>query len=177
MCLDRILLKKAQNGDIEAVEKLLRRYERYVFNTALGFFKNPYDASDAAQEAMIKIYRKIGDFRGDASFRSWIFRITINVCKDILRKAKDVLLMDDTALVSAKVDSMTPEKALDDKLARERVIEAIMQLDEDFRNVVILRELNDQTYEEIARQLSISEGTVKSRLFRARSKLKESLKT
>ena len=175
MCLDRILLKKAQNGDIEAVEKLLRRYERYVFNTALGFFKNAYDASDAAQEAMIKIYRKLGDFRGDASFRSWIFRITINVCKDILRKAKDVLPMDEEMLVSAQVDSMTPEQALTEKLDRKRVTDAIMQLEEDFRNVIILRELNDQTYEEIARQLGLSEGTVKSRLFRARNKLKELL--
>ncbi len=110
MCLDRILLKKAQNGDIEAVEKLLKRYERYVFNTALGFFKNAYDASDAAQEAMIKIYRKINDFRGDASFRSWIFRITINVCKDILRKTKDILPMEDAMLMSEKVDRMTPRK-------------------------------------------------------------------
>ena len=175
MCLDRILLKKAQNGDIEAVEKLLRRYERYVFNTALGFFKNPYDASDAAQEAMLKIYQKINSFRGDASFRSWIFRITINVCKDILRKTKDVLATDEDSIINAQVDSMTPEQVLTEKLDRERVIEAIMQLDEDFRNGVILKELNDQSYEEIARQLDISEGTVKSRLFRARNKLKELL--
>ncbi len=175
MCLDRILLKKAQNGDIEAVEKLLRRYERYVFNTALGFFKNAYDASDAAQEAMIKIYRKIGAFRGDASFRSWIFRITINVCKDMLRKTKEVLPIDDEDFANLQSDSMTPEQALDNKLERARVIDAIQQLDEDFRNVIILRELNDESYEDIARQLDISEGTVKSRIFRARNKLKELL--
>jgi len=175
MCLDRLLLKRAKNGDIEAVEKLLKRYERYVFNTALGFFKNAYDASDAAQEAMIKIYQKIGSFREEASFRSWIFRITVNVCKDMVRKTKDVLPMDDTGFLSGQIDEMTPEKALDDKLERERVIAAISQLDEDHRHVIILRELNDQSYEEIARQLDISEGTVKSRLFRARNKLKELL--
>ena len=176
MCLDRVELKKAQQGDLAAVEKLLKKYERYVFNTALGFFKDGFLAADAAQEAMIKIYRSLGSFRFESSFRSWIFRITVNACKDMLRKQKDEITLDDSAERIISDESGSPERALDAKETKQTIIDAIRSLDDEHRNVIILRELNGQTYEEIARTLDISVGTVKSRIFRARTRLKEILR-
>jgi RNA polymerase sigma-70 factor, ECF subfamily len=175
MCFDRLLLKKAQQGDIAAVEKLLAKYERYVYNVALGFFKDSFDAADAAQEAMIKIYKKLNSFRGDSSFKSWIFRLTINTCKDELKRKKNIITFQNEILDSKPSQDFTPEEALLEKNHRAEIITAINQLDEDHRHVIILRDINDQTYDQIARTLEISIGTVKSRISRARGKLKEIL--
>ncbi len=175
MCLDRVELKKAQQGNLAAVEKLLKKYERYVFNTALGFFKDSFLAADAAQEAMIKIYRSLGSFRFESSFKSWIFRITVNACKDMLRRQKAEMPLEDSAERLLSDDSASPEQALDAKETKRTIIDAIKSLDDDHRNVIILRELNGQSYDQIARTLDISVGTVKSRIFRARTRLKEIL--
>jgi len=175
MCFDRILLKRAQSGDLEAIEKLLSKYEKYVFNTALGFFKDSFDASDAAQDAMIKIYRKLNSFRFESSFKSWVFRLTVNTCKDALRKRRDILTIDDNIFDNQESADVSPEKAVIDKAQREEIVGAIEKLDEDHKNVIILRDINDFTYDQIAKILDITVGTVKSRIFRARNKLKELL--
>jgi len=174
MCLDRIVLKKAQQGDLAAVEKLLKKYERYIFNTALGFFKDSFIAADAAQEAMIKIYQNLNQFRFESSFKTWIFRITTNTCKDIARKHKNEISID--LVKDPRIQDETPDSALDSKEQRTDIINAIQSLDDDHRNVIILRELNGQSYDQIASTLDISVGTVKSRIYRARGQLKEILK-
>jgi RNA polymerase sigma-70 factor, ECF subfamily len=175
MCFDQFLIKKAQKGDMQSLEKILFKYEKYVFNIALGFFKNTYDASDAAQEAMIKIYKKLSTYEFNSTLKTWIFRITVNTCKDQQKKKHELLGFDETSVAMSQIDPATPETKLMAKNQNEHVIHAINALDNDHKNVLILRELNDQTYDQIATTLGISIGTVKSRISRARNKVRDIL--
>lgn len=145
---------------------------------------NHEDASDIAQEAFIRVYQRLGDFRGDSSFETWLRRIVANACVDELRKRKrqrmvsldEPVEVDDGELGRQFADSgETPHEAAERRETQREVQEAILRLDEDYRVVLIMRDINNLSYEEIAATLRLPLGTVKSRLNRARAALKDIL--
>lgn len=181
---ETVLIQKSQQGDMDAFEQLLLRYEKKVYTIAYKYMGNPEDASDAAQEAMIKAYQSIGSFRGEASFGTWIGRITANKCLDELRKRKRIQVTSLDAEVELEEGSVQKEIAAEDATPEEHTIQQetvqyvqhiLNQMREEYRIVLVLRELEGHSYEEIASMLSCSLGTVKSRISRARNYLKEQI--
>lgn len=175
---ERSLIQKAQKGDMAAFESLVRQHERLVYNLALRTLGNDADAQDAAQEAFIKAWTGLGSFRGDSKFSVWLYRLTNNVCLDMLRRRKNEALSltvsdDDCGetMLDIPDDSSSPQSLLEKKELRRELQNAIDSLPEDYRRVLLLREEADLSYEEIGRVLNMDLGTVKSRIFRARKKL------
>lgn len=181
---DKELIARCQQGDMDAFEQLLARYEKKVYTIAYKYMNNPEDASDMAQEALMKAYQSITRFRGESSFGTWIGRITSNQCLDELRKRKKLQVTSLDAEVELENGSVQKEIADTGDTPEEYAIRQetagdmqtmIGQLREEYRVVLILRELEGHSYEEIAQLLSCSLGTVKSRISRARSYLKEQI--
>ncbi len=182
MIPDDLLVQQIKAGDIDAFETLVDRYQKQVYNIAYRYTGNQEDALDLAQEAFLKAYRGINNFRQEAAFKTWIYHITSNVCKDFLRKIKknnEVSL--DAPIYTAEgemekqiVDnSIGPDGIYERKELLEAIQKAISSLPEDHREVIILREIQQLSYEEIAEILDCSLGTVKSRISRARGLLKD----
>jgi len=173
---EKIIVEKAQNGDERAFEALVTRYERLVYAVALRLLGNESDAQDAAQEAFIKLYRYLPSFRGESKFSVWLYRLTNNVCIDMLRR-KNVptvsLSADDDGGAELNIPDgrFSPETQLEKKQLCQAVSRALGSLPEPYRQVLVLRELAGQSYEEIAQSLVLDIGTVKSRIFRARRRL------
>jgi RNA polymerase sigma-70 factor, ECF subfamily len=182
--LDELLVERAKRGDAEAFEQLASQYYRKVYNIAYRVIGNPEDASDVAQEAFERAYLSLPEFRGDSSFQTWLLRITHNACLDELRRRKRRKVtsldepmsvedgeMDRQLAVADEADG--PEQTLE-RLEVQRVVqESISALDEEYRVVVVMRDIQGYSYNEIAETLGINLGTVKSRLNRARHALKE----
>ena len=173
------VIERVLSGDVNAYEQLVTQYEKSVYNLALRMTDNPEDAADMAQEAFIKAYNSLSSFRGDSKFSVWLYRIVSNVCLDFLRRqsrrpAVSLSVEDDDGEETQLDDpdeSMSPESQLERKLTRESVREGLRQLPEDYRQILLLRELQGLSYDEISQTLGIGVGTVKSRIFRAREKL------
>ena len=173
------VIKRILEGDINAFELLMSAYEKNVYNLALRMCSNPEDAADMTQEAFIKAYNSLSSFRGDSKFSVWLYRIVSNVCLDFLRKQKrrpSVSLSvedDDGESTELQIpdESNSPHKLLEQKLSREALSRGLKELPEDQRQILILRELQGLSYDEISEVLNIEAGTVKSRIFRARKKL------
>lgn len=176
------LIRRSQEGDLDAFEQLILQYEKRVYTIAYKYMSNHEDASDMAQEALIKAYRSIASFRGEAAFGTWIGRITANCCLDELRKRKNMQLMslEETLELdegNVKKEFCAPVATPEEYALRQETLQymqsLIDELKEENRIVIILRELEGYSYEEIARILNCSLGTVKSRISRARAYLKE----
>lgn len=181
---ETVLIQKSQQGDLEAFEQLLTQYEKKVYTIAYKYMGNAEDASDMAQEAFIKVYQSIGSFRGEASFGTWIGRITANKCLDELRKRKKIQVTSLDEEVELEEGSVRKEIAAEidtpeDHTIRQETVRYVQsmigQMREEYRIVLVLRELEGHSYEEIAQMLSCSLGTVKSRISRARNYLKEQI--
>ena len=176
---EKMYLEKARLGDGEAFGELVRFYESFVYNTAYGFMLNPDDSFDVAQDAFLKAWRGIKDFKGSSAFSTWLYRITANTAKDALalkkKRASELSSTLEDGEVLDTPDLSTPEKAFIEKESHEELIKALNSLDEAMREIVILRELNGLSYEEISAILDVELGTVKSRLSRAREKLREKI--
>lgn len=157
---------KAKNGDKEAFIELINENRLNIYRVAKGILKNEYDIEDAIQNTVIKAFEKISTLKNDDFFRTWIIRILINECNDILRKNKRVVSLE---------DSIEKEK-YDDKYENMDLINAVKSLNEDLRNITVLYYFEDMSTVEIAKTLEIPEGTVRSRLSRAREKLRERMK-
>lgn len=173
---------KAQKGDIAAFEKLVSANEAFVYNLALRTLGNGQDAQDAAQEVFIKVWTSLSSFRGESKLSVWLYRITSNVCTDILRRRKtdtvSLTIEDDEGGESefAVPDTApTPHEALEKKERQSALAAALEALPEDYRRALLLRESGGLSYAEIASLLHTDLGTVKSRIFRARKKLCEIL--
>ena len=182
---EKYLLERAKSGEVEAFERLIEGYQKKVFNIALRMIGNYDDASELAQEVFIKVYKSIRSFKEESSFSTWIYKITSNVCLDEIRKRKNkkvVYLDDDVKLEDGEVrhqiedDSPSPEALLERKEIKRVVKEAIQSLSEEHRLVIVMRDLQGMSYEEIGKIVKCPEGTVKSRINRARQALKEILK-
>ena len=173
-CIERVL-----QGDANAFEHLVHAYEKNVYNLALRSLGNPQDAEDVTQEAFLKAYRSLSSFRGDSKFSVWLYRIVSNLCLDLLRAkqrrpVQSLTVENDEGEVDEleiSDEHFSPEKLLDRKLTRESVQRGLASLPDDSRQILLLRELQGMSYEEIGETLGLEPGTVKSRIFRARKKL------
>lgn len=183
---EKDLLEKSKRGDIKSFELLIEGYQKKVFNIAYRIVNNYEDANDLAQEVFIRVYKSIGSFKEQASFSTWIYRITTNVCMDELRKRKNrnVVSLDeelkiDDGEIKRQVESNepTPEETVEKNELKKIVNEAISSLAEEHRIAIVLRDIQGFSYEEIAKFTNCPEGTVKSRINRARRSLKEILKS
>lgn len=165
------ILSKCRGGNQEAWNMLINSYSKSVYNIALNFFAERDIASDVTQEIFIKVYHNLDKFREEKNFSSWIFTISRNFCIDYWRKNKKYLLNSQELDEKIGTGLPTPE----DQLIKESEIEVlrkkIAQLEPDLRLILILRDIHDLSYQEIAEKFSIPEGTVKSRINRARLKL------
>lgn len=178
------LIALSRRGDVDAFGQLVATYERHVYTVAFRFMGNHADASDLAQEAFLRAFRGIGKFRGDCSFKTWLNQITANVCRDQLRKQRRNPTIsldaatnseDDPAQVILPDYSNCPERVFQQREEREYLQEVLNTLPIEFRIVLILRDVQGLSYEEIANSLHIPLGTVKSRLNRARHLVRDKL--
>ena len=173
------VIQAVLDGDVNAYEALVKEYEKNVYNLALRMTGNSKDAADMAQEAFIKAYNSLTAFRGDSKFSVWLYRIVSNVCLDFLRsrsRKQTVSLStenDDGEEVELDIadETHSPEQLLDRSLTRDAVRRGLAALPPDHREILLLREIQGLSYEEIADVLGLEAGTVKSRIFRARKKL------
>ena len=173
------VIRRVQDGDVNAFEDLVAAYEKNVYNLALRMTGSPQDAEDMAQEAFLKAYHSLSSFRGESKFSVWLYRIVSNLCLDFLRKRKKQstfsLSVEDDEGEEAQLDlpdlSQSPEALLEKKLTREAVQRGLAALPEDARHILLLREIQGLSYEEIGEALGLEAGTVKSRIFRARKRL------
>ena len=175
---EKKIIEKVLGGDANAFEDLVLKYEKTVYNLALRMMGDRDDASDMTQEAFIKAYGSLSSFRGDSKFSVWIYRITTNVCLDFLRsksRKQQVSLTvsddDEDAQLDIPDPKADPEQQLIKKISMQSVEEGLKTLPDKQRQILVMRELGGMSYAEIGKALSIEEGTVKSRIFRARKRL------
>ncbi|MCX7714412.1 MAG: sigma-70 family RNA polymerase sigma factor [Clostridia bacterium] len=176
------LVRLCQKGDHEAFNQLVQLYQSKVINIAYGLLSNTEDAADAAQDTFIKIYRSISSFKGKSSLSTWIYRITVNVCTDILRKRGKQNIFsinthteDDEREFDIKDPSHTPDELAEITEMQKEIRSAIASLPHDYKIVVVLYDIEGLSYNEISQILSCPIGTVKSRLNRGRTLLKNAL--
>lgn len=173
------LISKCKNGDIQSFEILIDSYSKQVFNILYRMLGNEEDAKDVSQEVFIKVYKKIGSFHGKSKFSTWLYRITVNSGKDHIKRKKVDLPIDEfqnTKLESEPRKGSNPEAAFDETERSEIILKALMKLNEEHRVLILLRDIQGFSYEDIGKILKINIGTVKSRLNRGRIRLKDLLK-
>jgi RNA polymerase sigma-70 factor (ECF subfamily) len=168
------LVKAAQSGDKEALVRLLREIEHQVYRTAYYLLNDEQDALDASQEALIRIYTHIGSYEEKAQFRTWVQRIVTNICIDKFRRKRPAVSIEEHDMVFRARDDVETEVL--SSCAAEDIREAIGKLPDHHRTVVVLRYLQDFSYNEIADSLNLPLNTVKSYLFRARQQLQTLLR-
>ena len=176
---EKEIIERVLGGDVNAFEELVLRYEGTVYSLALRMVSNREDAADMTQEAFIKAYNSLPSFRGDSRFSSWLYRIASNVCLDFLRsksrrpQSSLTLGGDDDEDVQLEIPDPAagPEEQLIKKLSMQSLSEGLKLLPDNQRQILAMRELGGMSYAEIGAALSLEEGTVKSRIFRARKKL------
>jgi len=182
--LERQCIQKCQKGDNDAFEWLYEKYHRGLYGYLLSLFKSPQAAEDCVQDVFVKLFRQIGSYRFESPFAHWLFRLARNQAFDQMRRNK---VRRTESLDAENEDGHSAHERLpgpgDDpermalKSEKAAVVrEAVLELPEAFRVVMVMREWDDLSYEEIAERLDLSEGTVKSRIFRARGLLAKKLK-
>lgn len=181
LCLARAL----RSGSEEAYELLLTRFQQPVYTLALRLLNDPANASDVVQEVFLKVFRNIGTFRGQSSLKTWIYRITVNEAHNARRwlfrhRGREVELDDnpeDARSLREKIpdNARSPFDAAWDREQQGLIEEALKRVNPIFREAVVLRDLADLSYDEIAEVLSVSLGTVKSRILRGREALRQQL--
>lgn len=173
------LVEDAVRGDARAFEILMETHESRMYAVALRMCQNREDAQDCLQEAMMRVYKALPTFKGESSFSTWAYRITMNTCLDDLRRKKNKAASSLDALLdlgwSPADEDNTPERKFSQKEAQREISRAIQSLPEDMRAAIVLRDIHGFSYEEIASMLSINIGTIKSRISRGREKLREIL--
>lgn len=176
------LVRRVQAGDSSSFEPLVLDNQTKVYNLALRTVGNEDDAFDMSQEAFIKAYNSIGSFRGESRFSVWLYRLTMNVCLDFLRsegrRAHGSLTYvdeEDEKELEICDERFSPESVAEKNELRHSVNAGLLKLPANYRAILLLREIDGLSYEEIGAALSLEEGTVKSRIFRARKKLCEIL--
>ncbi len=176
------IIREVLDGDANAFEAIVREYEKNVYNIALRMSGDREDALDVSQESFLKAYHSLANFRGESKFSVWLYRIVSNTCLDFLRERKrraEIPLVrgddEDGEELQIGDESQSPETLFQRKLTREALQRGLTSLPEDQRKILLLREIQGFSYEEIGQILSLESGTVKSRIFRARRKMCEFL--
>jgi RNA polymerase sigma-70 factor (ECF subfamily) len=182
---DALLVERVQRGDKQAFELLVVKYQRKILRLLSRLIRDPSEIEDVAQEAFIKAYRALPQFRGDSAFYTWLYRIAINTAKNHLVasgrrpsspsefETEDGETFDETDTLS---DNNTPESVLASREIAETVNAAIEALPEELRSAIVLREIEGMSYEDIATAMGCPIGTVRSRIFRAREAIASRLK-
>lgn len=176
---DEQLVKRSQRGDTQAYEELVARHRDKVYARAFSMMRNEDDAFDLSQEAWIKGWQRLKQFQGDSSFATWMTRITINLCLDLMRKQKRQRaesieqMSEETGGVERQMPVITtnPTEGLERSELRKRIDAAMTQLSEAHRTVLVLHEFEELEYKAIAKVMKCSLGTVMSRLFYARRRM------
>ena len=183
---DRLLVMQAKEGNREAFTALMELYQIKVYSLALRMTGSPEDAADLSQEAFLNAWRGLPTFQGNSSFSTWIYRLTNNACIDFLRREKRRKNMEGTfSLDDEETDyaAMVPDDApsaqtlLEGRELKDAIGRGLMQLSEEHRQVLVLREVNGLSYTEISKITGLEEGTVKSRIARARLSLRKILQS
>lgn len=181
---ERALIERCRRHDLEAFDELVRLYERRIFNFALRLSGNHHDAEDITVETFIRVFNAIANFRGDATFSTWLFRIAHNVFLDMRKKERahphtslqDVLELDESEVTRQVEDpAPLPERMAEDAELSQILRRAIDELPDYQKTMVLLYHTQNKSYEEIAEIMHLPIGTVKSRLNRARIALKSKL--
>lgn len=174
-------IDQARQGDSDAFERLVRLYEKRVFALTSRMCRNPSDAEEAAQEAFLAAWQGLAFFRGEASFSTWLYRLASNACVDLLRRenrhqSNAGPSLDDGELALDPTDeSPSPHALAEQAELRQQIETALSALPPEYRQVLILREMHQRTYDEIAEICSLDLGTVKSRISRGRKRLRKIL--
>jgi len=175
--IDAELVARVQNGDKAAFDLLVLKYQRKVMRLLARMIRNPADVEDVAQEAFIRAYRSLPQFRGDCAFYTWLYRIALNTARNWLAAASHRPGAAQTASIDADEtfsaahtlsDLSTPESMLASREIAEAVSAAMADLPADLRTAIALREIDGMRYEDIATAMNSPIGTVRSRIFRAR---------
>lgn len=185
---DSLLVSSAQKGDLLAFEQLVAKHQKKMLNIAYRLIGDYDDACEVVQDAFVSAYRNLKTFRGEAKFTTWLTTITLNLSKNRLKQVRsrqghEAFSLDDPIQTNDGTMTMDPpskEPSVLDRMEqqdiRQRVQDCIKTLDTDFREALVLRDMQEFSYEEIGRMLNVREGTVKSRLFRARDLIRDCLK-
>ncbi len=181
---DQALVVRVQQGDKHAFDLLVARYQHRIIKLISRYVRDRDDAMDVAQEAFIKAYRALANFRGESAFYTWLYRIAINTAKNHLtalaRRPREASLTnadgEEISLDELQQENETPEKLLLVEEIKNTVFATIEGLQEDLRMAIMLREIDGLSYEEIATAMACPVGTVRSRIFRAREVIDEKLK-
>lgn len=178
------LVEQSRNGNVDAFEELIKDYKKSAFNIALRVLRNVEDAEDASQEALIKVYKNIQNFNMQSTFKVWMYRIVVNTCLDFKRKKIiNAVSIDENIDLGGNNeihreiadDSANPDVLVEKNFNNKLVNDAVNKLDDEYKTIIVLRDIQGFSYSEIAEILSCNLGTVKSRLNRARKSLKEIL--
>ena len=179
-CNERVLVKRAQTGDLSAYDELVRRYQERIYSTIYHMTANHEDATDLSQEAFIKAFRVLNTFKGDSSFFTWVYRIAVNKTINFLKQARkrtQISLNDldggaehDPDLI-ALISDKTPRRDLSLCELQEKLNEAMLKLSHVHRLVVTLHDIQGLSHDEISKIMDCNTGTVRSRLFYARQQL------
>ena len=176
---DTQLVKASQQGDQDAFALLVRRHQRRVFNLSLRMVQDYEDASEATQEAFVAAWQGLPSFRGEARFATWLYRIAYHCCLRRLERRKRERCLQAVIEAEQILDGMHKEQRVEDILERRDRLAVVRkqmeQLPAKYRSVLVLRHLQEMSYEEMAAVLSMPVGTIKTHLFRARNLLKERL--
>lgn len=179
---DEELVKKVKNGDADAFEQIIIKYEKKIFGLIYNMLRNENEIEDVAQEVFIKVYKNLDKFNGDSSLYTWIYKIATNLCLDQIKKRKEVIYIDEKLqLNDGEVEFQIPsdEKLQDEiyeqKELKQKLESCIDKLPEKQKAMIVLRDIKGLSYDEIAEILDLKLGTVKSQINRARLKLKELL--
>ncbi len=170
--IDELTLLRARRGDAEAFESLIQGEEIKIYHVCLGMMRDKEDAKDMAQECFLKAWRGLARFDGRSGLETWLYRIAVNTCLDELRRRKREHTVSAEMLAEEGWEPADDRKDFTDSQAEKaEILDALQQMDEDARTVIILRDMKGLSYEEIAEMLDCPTGTVRSRLNRARKKL------
>ena len=183
--VDQVLVERAQKGDSRAFELLVSKYQRRLTRLLFRFIKDEHEVNDVAQEAFIKAYRALPNFRGDSAFYTWLYRIAINTAKNFLVvNGRQPVIQGSLAtdegelldLTEQMPDYRTPETDLLNREIIQTVDAAVAGLPEELRQAITLREMEGLSYEEIAQTMNCPIGTVRSRIFRPREVIAKELR-
>ncbi len=177
------LIKYAASGNLKAFDEIVKRYSDKVFRLCFYYFRNSSEAEDAAQEVFISVYKGLKSFRGESGLSTWIYRITVNQCKSVLRavsykknlEQKDIQDGTFSSELPSNISTATPEEDYIKNETAGVITDAVKKLPEHMMEVIVLKDFDLKSYEEISEILSINIGTVRSRISRARVELKKIL--
>ena len=180
---DRVLIENAQNGDKQAFKTLVQRHQRRAFAIALGLLRDEQDAREVVQEAFLRVHRGLDSFQGGSTFFTWLYRIVTNLSIDLLRKpSRRELELDESREIEevdipllSRIDGADPFDVIRRGEIRNKLEAALEALPVYHRGVIVMREVEGLSYEEMAEAMGVSKGTIMSRLFHARQKLQRAL--